>query len=438
MDDATFRWLLVVFAVWAAVILALLLIYIYKASVSASTNVVNKYTRLYSTVTTVHPTVSQDASTVGACPVLMSSMPSKNITRGRTVCFEVGKHSDVTKELTFRPRYIRVSAGYTLIAYGQKYFGEPVQFKMVGPQERIIQQDNWALDVLSVIVHMSIAPSPDTESCKLGAIVDNEEICLSQGTHPTFPGTPTTANLHAGYRATVFPNTDLAGGAVHSFVGPHTYSNESPAQTTEGQRWRSISIEPCGVTLYSEVNAGGKRRLCTRNGIATLDFQPKSVFISDGCTLQAFPKAEFLGQMIYTSATVGISNIPTESLKTKWASVNVECPDLSGKVRDRATAVGDQRPRSPCVSLSGIAFLQASTSSMQMGKSTGCLETGAYIDLPAILGFVPTSIQVPQGLRIKVKNRVGEEIMSITGPKSVDVTSGESWYDVIILTVHML
>lgn len=406
-EDPTFRWVLVVFAIWASVVLALLLWYLYSSTVSFSAQnyASMKYTRVHASGASLSaPEASQhDRGTVGACPVVMSSEPSRDLARGLTVCLEVGQHADVTKALTFRPRYIRVAAGYSLIAYGQRYFGEPVQFKISGPAERVIEQQGWALEIMSCVVHMSITADPDIKACRLGATVDGQEVCLAPGTHPTFPGLPTKAVLQTGYRATVYPGADLVGEPMHDVVGPHTFSAAAAAAP-----WGSVSVQPCGVTLFAEPGHRGRLRVCSRSSLPTLDFRPQSLHVAEGCSIQAFARPDFTGNMLFRAT--GPITIPQLSVEAQsdavWRSLRIECGAAS---------------KEGCVTLSA-----------SNGAMSECLEVGFYTNTPTLLGFVPSSVSIPLGMRIVCKNRLGEVVYNKAGAALDPNLSAAAWTDISV------
>jgi hypothetical protein len=452
LDDlGQVRALSVVFAAWAAIVICVLLFCLYRylspRALDATSVSVRQFTRVTqaagaATVDTLDTLHTAD------CPAIMASLPSKSLQLSKVVCFDIGQHADVSSSLTFRPRYVKVNNGYSLIAFGDKYFGEPVQYRYQGPTEVVFNDDALSKEVLSLVIYMNISRPPVIRPCRLSMrMSDGQEACLADGTHVSLlqdnERPPKSAIVHKGYRAKIFGDEDLVGTPILDMVGPVEFvSTNALGQTVDTKGpWKSANVLPCGVTAYSAPSFKGDR-VCQPTPIPQLAFQPKSMVVAEGCTVRAFEKDNFTGRMVWTGEGGQYERIPDASQKLPWKSLDVRCPQLGGYARASQVSKGARRAdgrTEPCISFRKSSTSGSSTSgSSKESAKVACLKPGRYDECMSVIGFEPDTIIVPQGLMLQVKNRVGEKVYIAFGYRVVSDFNTKDWYTALVLTMQPL
>lgn len=349
-----------------------------------------------------------------ACPVVIGSLPKRVETSrsydGKVVCLQVGRHQDLREELPFHPRYIRVAHGYSLIAFANPYFGEPVHFRMVGPMERIVDLDAWSLRVSSAVVHLSLNRNPDVEPCNaMLRTRAGQELCLQEGVHGELPsGTPALAEVQPGYRLTAFAELNLGGAPVADMVGPVRKALAAASQRTGSEReWASLRISKCGMTLYAEPGCKGRAR-CVMAGVPHLAWQPQSVDIASGFTLQAFSEPNFGGQLMYVAT--GPRQFDVTLSGRSLGPADLQDP-AGGSNAWQSVRLIDTRPGGRFVTL----FASRTDGGSGQEDQGTALTVGDYRRVADSLGFQPARVSVPQGLAIKAYDRAGKLVYSQPG-----------------------
>jgi len=452
-EDRTAAVLFIMFAVWAAVVIALLMYYLLRTTsmtaLRQAADSPQQYTRITmgSGAGSGSVKVTDEKGVINDCPVLIGSRkdPQNASNRGMLVCFGIGQFADVTQQLTFRPRFIKVAHGYTLLAFGDKYFGEPLQYRLRGPNELSVQSDAWTKDIRSIIVHMNITPAPVIKPCRVAIKpCHGDELCLAEGTHVKLgrsnnkqdgSDAPREAVVQRGFRAKLYALADLAGDPVADVVGPATIPGSacstSAASAASARQWKSANIVPCGVTLYSEPGFSGEK-VCTRASVPELGFVPKSMHVANACRVQAMSKPGMNGNVLWTtdgSAKANHEELPSERQRLPWQSLRISCGQLEADLRARGKTISSVKSGSPddvCV-----------TFKQDNGKGV-CLTLGVYKDIAGVLGFKPSSLQIPPGVRIIAFNRVDERIFHAFGPRVLRSVAANDWFKVQILSLPPL
>lgn len=437
-DERHTRWLLLAFAVWASAVIGLVLLYLYQLlspGKNASGNVASQYSRITSSTTsTVRRESSSHAELLDGCPVVFGSKPIKAVEKSDAVCFEIGEHSDITSTLEFRPRYVRVAAGYKLQAYGDVFFGEPLVYSMRGPTDMVVDNDAAVVPIKSVIVRLDLESVEQLKrECRVGmTLADGSETCLKDGTQGRLPDEamrPARATVQRGYRMQAFGEPDLKGATVVDLVGPKTYV--APRTTTNRPPWQSLVIRPCGATLYSQAEFEGQN-MCTRSDVGDLgSFLPKSYNLHEGCDLRAFDQPNFMGRTVLTASGPAHGNIEIDQDAEPWKSVSVVCTNIDDFARrDASRVIGEQRSaKEPCVVLYDSDPKGAGTP-----KSTN-LPIGTYDDVLKTITFQPRAVSVPFGMRLVVKNRYSEVVYTVIGQTvRTDITASD-WQTAYVSSV---
>jgi hypothetical protein len=376
-----------------------------------------------------------------ACPVVLGSLPKRvrNANAndvGRLVCLQVGKYQDTMKTIPFRPKYIRVAQGYSFAAYTNPYFGEPIQYNMVGPMERIIDVESWALEIGSAVVYLTVNLTPDTKTCNaVLRLQDGDELCLQEGVQAKFPyGTPAQAELQPGYRLVAFPEPNLGGAAsVAELVGPVrrefsqplSSSSSSKANAQQQQReWASLRVSRCAMSLYSDTSFRGRAK-CFDASVPALMWQPLSIVIAKGYTLQAYSQPDYNGKVLFVATgprqfNVSMSALaeadslrnsqPKDEKQLPWGSIRLT--QLMGNDHGKFVTLYASK-----VEESGPA---ADTRMVQ-------LQAGDYKSIEATIGFQPLRASVPQGLVLKAYDRDGKLAMEQAGQWTGSVKPSPAW-----------
>ena len=454
IGDGQIRWMLVVFAAWAAIVIGLVLYYLYSIlSPGKNTSwgsggageMAGQFSKVTtSTTSTTRAVTTSSAKILDGCPVVFGSKPTKDVAKSDAACFELGEHSDVTKTLTFRPRYIRVAEGYTLLAYADVFFGEPLIYNMRGPNDMVIDNDAAVKMIKSMIVRLNVWPSSRSTmpvACRVGLTLnDGSEACFGDGSHSSLSADaarPVRAVVQRGYKMQAFSGPDLTGTPVADLVGPRTYeepasSVASSSRATDDKMWKSLSIRPCGATMYSEPDAGGDS-VCTRSDVADLGtFVPKSWYLHQGCDMRAYDQTGFMGRMTFSASGPSDGNMDKEQEGSAWKSVRVVCTNIDDySRRDASRVIGDHRNATePCVTV-----YDGDPRVAGAHKSTN-LPLGSYDDILKTIPFQPKAISVPFGMRFVVLNNYSETVMTVTGQTvRTDIPSTSNWKSAIVSTV---
>lgn len=327
------------------------------------------------------------------------------------VCLSLGRHMDLTRRLTFRPRYIRVAAGYGLIAFARKNFGEPVRYKIRGPEDRSIQVDSYAYPIQSAVVYLALrGRTPDILPCH--ALLrrrlnqpDASAACVQVGAKGKWKDPVARADVQPGFRMIAYPHSNLVGTPVTDVVGPGAYRRQRGDAPV-----LSFQVHACPLTLYpyrisrssGESNRIGKPR-CVSESLPELPFQPTSVFLGDGHSMQVFSHKNFGGRMLLSATGPRAISGPS---RQRWGSIKI--------VNNR---------RTPCVTLYRRDAVDAET-----GET---LAPGVYTQFHTRY-FQPFRASVPFGASLQAFDRTGTLILDRRGPFAGSVSDAKGAWELVI------
>ena len=329
-----------------------------------------------------------NASSLNAadCAVVFGEHPDAS-RPGRTVCFDVGHHPDVsTRHLPFPPQYVKVSHGYKLLAFAQRQFGEPVLYRMTGPSERIIRCDSDGphnARVRSLIVTLGITHGVKVDDCPaLVRMRDGNKICARENTVVTMTNSkPISADVQAGYRLVAMSGPNFSGQRIADFTGPI----QKTIAPRSASAWTSVRTERCLVALYSLPNLDGARR-CVNGDVPSLAaFRPASFALAENCTIRVYSQRDFAGDVVFAASGPRTGDCPTSTLG-KWNSMQVEIKDLQSA--------------EDCMFIHGAA-----------PSDRACLGPGRYTSLASALDFEPVSYSLPDGMRVTATHGEEEDVI---------------------------
>jgi hypothetical protein len=403
---------------------------------------------------------SNSKDKLDACAVVFGDNPSAK-SPGRVTCLDVGKRrifrdDDGVGARALRPRYIRVASGYTLIAYQDTDFGEPVVYRMRGPAERFVEREEWVQEVRSAVVYLSATAKPDIEPCN--AMVEpwggngNKQLCLQASRDlseiPTIA--PRLLDLQAGYKLTAYAQPHLVGQPIDEAVGPvHKLFSMGGGPEME---WRSARVVPCFLTLYSEplqrASSGYSRCVEAATGQPLMPpvWTPMSYHLAAGYQLTVFSQPGGRGRVLMLAAGPRRENFPegvwSSSSSSSYSSSvasgnNNNNNDTNMKDEDSPTWEGgsfvvepENRLERRCVMVLGPP---GSDDRGERAQPQTCLDPGPYNDVIGAIGFRPVSCYVPTGTRLMVYDAGDNNIINKLGPWRGEFDqSSPSWVRAVV------
>jgi hypothetical protein len=257
-----------------------------------------------------------------SCAVIIGEHPDAS-NPGRTVCFDVGRFPKVS--IPFPPRFIRVAAGYKLIAFSQRQYGEPVRYRMEGPAERFIRCDDAddANKINSIIVTLGVTTVIKVDECQaLLRMGDGTENCINEATPiPALSDVPVVAvDVQEGYRLVAMSQRHFGGERVADYTGPM----EKNVVTSRARApWASVRVQHCALTLYSAPNLAGARRCMNGDTESIPPFMPMSFALAAGTKLRVYSDKNYKGDVVFEASGPRAADCPRATIRM-WGSLKLE------------------------------------------------------------------------------------------------------------------